>query len=137
MHRVRAVKICSDMSKARSHILIAEDDTRAAAQLRRHFEHRRFRVSVAHDGAAAYASFVGDPADIVLTDYRMPMMKGVGLMIRLRQHSPGLPIIIASALPLSELRAGARGDPGIIVMQKPLSLRDVEASIRRLLCTDS
>ena len=51
-------------------------------------------MTLAGDGAAALAAFDADPADLLLTDIRMPRKDGYALIAELRTRQPTLPVVI-------------------------------------------
>lgn len=109
-----------------AHVLVAEDEDLVAVVLAEILESHGFRVTVAHNGLQAYEADRNDPADLLLTDMRMPVMDG-GVLIRLiRERRPNLPVIVMTGfseyLPLEE--------PGrLIVVRKPFNF---DALIRRI-----
>lgn len=117
---------------AQPHMLIAEDEATAASQLEQYFHHRKYRVTLAADGAEALERFEKDPAQVVVTDYKMPRMTGLELIERLREITSDLPIIVVTALQEPELLERLTEDSRIRVVPKPISLRDLEAAISEL-----
>ena len=79
---------------ASPHILIAEDEGLVALALADLLQNQGFRVTVAHNGKQALEADERDPADILLTDMRMPVMDGRELIQRVRQRRPDLPVIV-------------------------------------------
>jgi CheY-like chemotaxis protein len=80
------------------HILLVEDERLTAMVLRSMLEHRGFRVTCAYNGLEALTSFTADPADLVVTDLKMPKMNGYELVSALRRINEKLPIIIATGI---------------------------------------
>lgn len=39
----------------------------------------------------------GDPIDVAILDYKLPGMNGFELAVRLKQHDPGIPILMISS----------------------------------------
>jgi CheY-like chemotaxis protein len=78
------------------HILIVDDLDDVTTVFQYYFESLGYRVSVAAHGDAALALEESDPADLVITDLRMPGMGGRELVMRLRQRRAELPIIMMS-----------------------------------------
>lgn len=65
---------------AMPHVLIAEDENLVALAMAFVLESEGYRVTVACNGAEAVESDVDDPADILITDMRMPVMDGAALI---------------------------------------------------------
>lgn len=120
-----------------SHILLVDDEPDALRELGLFLERRGYAVSMATDGEAALASFARHPADVVITDLRMPRRDGESLMRELRAREPGLPIIvITGVLPLAD------EDPELIdqfegltrwVLRKPLSFQELTRCLQEAL----
>jgi CheY-like chemotaxis protein len=58
-----------------------------------------YDVRFAADGLDALQQALSDRPDLVLTDFRMPRLDGVGLVTRLRERDRSLPILMMSAAP--------------------------------------
>jgi DNA-binding response OmpR family regulator len=78
-------------------LLYVEDDEALLEQAKRVFDAIFARTYTARDGIEALSLFEKEPADIVISDIKMPRMNGVELCRRLRQRHPTLPIILTSA----------------------------------------
>lgn len=78
------------------HVLIAEDETLVALAMAFILESEGYRVTVACNGVEAVEADVDDPADILITDMRMPVMDGAALIRAIRERRPDLPIIVVS-----------------------------------------
>jgi DNA-binding response OmpR family regulator len=96
-------------------VLIAEDSTTQAVQIRGLLEEAGFEVDVADNGRAALSRLeAGQPCDLVLTDMMMPAMDGLELVRAIRVHHAGLPVILITAqgtdaLAIEALEEGASG----------------------------
>lgn len=110
-------------------ILLAEDDPAVSYILTRYLEKAGFAVRAAPDGHAALALFDAEPADLVVTDFRMPGMNGEELIVALRARQPGLPALIVSAYG-NEL--GVR-IPGVRILSKPVAADELVGLVRDLL----
>jgi len=81
----------------------------------------------------ALGLFGEEPFDLVITDYKMPEMSGLELIIALRAQSPELPIILLSGyvepLGLSERSTGAN----IVIMKCANEVNHLIRATNRLL----
>jgi signal transduction histidine kinase/CheY-like chemotaxis protein len=79
--------------------------------------------------SAALAAFRADPGsfDAVLTDERMPELSGSDLIREVRRIRGGVPVVLMSGY------VGMKGIDADVVVRKPLSTRDLAASIARAL----
>lgn len=76
------------------HILVAEDEALAAMALEDFLSRKGFRVTLAQDGVEALERHRSDPADLVITDLRMPRMDGRALVRELRAQDAALPLLV-------------------------------------------
>jgi len=69
------------------------------------------KIHVASSGADALEQFSQQKYDLVVTDYKMPRMDGLELIVRLRKQAPDIPIVLVSGfvdtLGLNEASSGA------------------------------
>ena len=110
-------------------ILLAEDDPAVSYILMRYLDKAGFAVRAAPDGRAALALFDTEPADLVVTDFRMPGMNGEELILALRARQPALPALIVSAYG-NDLSVQI---PGVRVLNKPVAADELVALVRDLL----
>ncbi len=83
------------------------------------------------DGAAGLRRLeAGDPVDVVLTDLKMPGMRGWEVVKVIKERWPDLPvgIITGTRELLAELR-----EPVDVVIDKPVGLKNLQPALRRLL----
>ncbi|HSV29114.1 MAG TPA: ATP-binding protein, partial [Candidatus Omnitrophota bacterium] len=79
-----------------AHIMVVDDETKAAETLAHTLREMGYRVSLCSSGSQAYDLFMADPADVVITDLRMPAGGGEQLVEKLRDFDPLLPIVIVT-----------------------------------------
>jgi DNA-binding response OmpR family regulator len=77
-------------------VLIIEDDQMFRMTLSAFLEDSGYLVMEAADGAEGVDLFSREHPDIVLTDLRMPVLDGFGVIVRLREMSPGTPVIVVT-----------------------------------------
>jgi HD-like signal output (HDOD) protein/CheY-like chemotaxis protein len=83
---------------ARPHILFVDDEPSMLSGLRRMLRAQRDRwdLSFVEGGVAALETMKAHPADVVVSDFRMPGMDGAGLMQIVRDEYPGTARVILS-----------------------------------------
>lgn len=125
------------MNGKRTEILVVDDDVLIREALAVVLEMAGYTVAQAADGLHALESLAARPADLVVTDLRMPRMDGYGLVSRLRRRRPRVPIIVLTGeAPGREMKAlaGGNGDR-IAVLHKPVVesalLRAVDSALGR------
>ncbi|NNJ11368.1 response regulator [Chloroflexales bacterium ZM16-3] len=113
-------------------VLIVEDEAGVRTFLVRAIEHLLpgAQVVAAADGRLGLAAFLLTPADLVISDNRMPNMSGIDLLCALREQST-VPFIMVSAEPSAERQAHRAGASAYLA--KPLTLSELRATIRSVL----
>lgn len=86
--------------------LIADDSPVVRLMVRRLLEAAGYHIREAPDGAQALAACQEDMPDVILLDWRMPVMNGLECLVRLRQLPGGAaPCVIFCSV---------ESDPGMI-----------------------
>ncbi|MGH9870205.1 MAG: sigma-54-dependent transcriptional regulator [Candidatus Polarisedimenticolia bacterium] len=119
------------MPEARARILIADDEPVARQMLGQILADEGHDVVLAPDGIEALHLVEQFPPDLLLTDLRMPGLDGYGLLLKVRQAHPRLPVVIMTAQgtirsAVDALRAGA-----FDYLTKPVPLEDLARVVRR------
>ena len=98
-------------SAALGSILLVDDNKLGLSARKSVLEELGHRIATASNGADALEQFGDREFDLVVTDYKMPRMDGLELIIGLRKIEPELPVILISgfvdALGLNEESTGA------------------------------
>lgn len=111
------------------HILVVDDEPLAATAIGDFLARKGHRTTIAHGGQEALESYARDPADLVITDIRMPGGDGNMLIASLRQLDARLPIIVVTG----QIELGVMGlDQDPPVLKKPVDLRKLLAMIDRM-----
>lgn len=89
-------------------ILIVDDETIQLESIKRGLRNKGHRVAGAADGCRAL-ELIQNPNDfdLVLTDFAMPGMNGIELLIRIREERHGLPVLIMTAYGDDDLKRTA------------------------------
>jgi two-component system alkaline phosphatase synthesis response regulator PhoP len=113
-------------------ILIVEDEKDLVKLLQYNLEQQHYRVTSAHDGQAALASFRKEKPDLVLLDLMIPKMDGLEVCRAIRQDSK-VPIIMVTAKKeeLDKVLGLELGADDYIT--KPFSVRELMARIKTIL----
>jgi CheY-like chemotaxis protein len=123
----------SRLSPAR--ILIVDDNSLGLLARKSVLEELGHAVTIASAPHDALDQFTRQPFDVVITDFKMPKMNGLELIVRMRKHNPDISVILISgftdALGLDEETTGAN-----IVIQKssnevPQLIRAVARLLRK------
>lgn len=119
----RLVKVTSPIR-----VLVIEDEPlvrEAVCDVVRFLGHR---VTAAPDGLSGVELFERDPYDLVITDLLMPRLAGWGVIERVRQADPAVPVIILTGAATSDDLDRARA-ARIRLLEKPLRIQDLRAAI--------
>jgi two-component system response regulator AtoC len=93
-------------------VLVVDDDAAVGMVLTALLVQAGMKAKHVASGEAALRALEGAPADVVVTDLRMPGMDGMELLARIAATSPELPVIVVTAhgtvpLAVEAMRAGA------------------------------
>lgn len=106
-------------------ILMVDDEPDILDSMRDLLEttHPDIRVETASSGEEALAILRETSVDLILTDYRMPNMSGIDLLVQAAALQPDATRIMITAYPDPALAARAAKDAGIALMiSKPFDL---------------
>jgi two-component system response regulator MprA len=123
----------SDPSPAALRILVVEDDAQLSALLARQLSGLGYTVEAVSDGRAAITTLGKAQFDAILLDRLLPAIEGVEVLRRIRAEGVETPVILLTALGLTQervegLEAGA--DDYIV---KPFEIDELNARIRAVL----
>lgn len=65
-------------------------------------------ILTAENGEKALKVLESTPVDVVMTDLRMPVMDGFGLISQMKKMYPGIPVIILSSFLYPELETSLK-----------------------------
>ncbi len=107
---------------APAHVLLIEDDTNLAANLRQVLEDEGFTVTHCTRGDDGLSQAGSAPFDVVLTDLRLPGLGGLDLVGQLHEAQPRLPIILMTAHGTIETAIEATKLGAYDYLQKPFEM---------------
>jgi CheY-like chemotaxis protein len=112
-------------------VLMVEDE---AATLRFYLAGLRgmqeFRLLAAENGAEALAVLQASPVDVVVTDLKMPVLDGYGLLAILAEKYPSLPVIVLTAVAEPGMLVRAERLGALRILAKPVKLSLLMEEIR-------
>lgn len=116
-------------------VLVVDDLPDVRAICSEYLAFRGFRVAAAEDGLAGLARAFELHPDLILMDLSMPGLGGLEATGRLKRdrRTRDIPVIALTAHALPEERDEARAAGCDAVLTKPVSLKDLERSVRRTL----
>lgn len=116
-------------------VLVAEDEKVVRELIVSMLELQGYSVLVGKSGKKALSAINchDGPLDLLLTDVIMPDMSGKDLHNRLSQNFPGLKTIYMSGYTENVIAYHGVLDPQVNFLQKPFSVKDLEAKIREVM----
>lgn len=124
---------------AQRRILIADDESYVTQILALNLQRRGFAVDVAGDGQAAYELAMAHVPDLLITDYQMPVIDGLGLCARLKSNpmTAHVPVLMLTARGHTLTEDELASTNIRVVLPKPFSLRELFPKIERALCPEA
>lgn len=114
------------------HILLIEDDQKAARLLARGLQEEGFEVAVAHSAEEAHASLLAT-SHLVILDWMLPGKDGIAVCRELRERDPQLPILMLTARDATADRIAGRNTGADDYLTKPFVFDELLARVRALL----
>ncbi len=116
-------------------ILLVEDDHDVRAYVVEILRELHYRVLEAHDADSALGIVDRNDVrvDLLLTDVVLPGMNGRQLAETLKVREPGIRVLFMSGYSRDAIVHEGRLDPGVELMQKPLTQEILEEKVRAIL----
>jgi len=116
-------------------VLVVDDDPLILTVVDLMVRHAGHTVRTASDGTTALDVLAEAPADVLVSDIRMPGMSGLELAHLVRKDYPNIPIILMTGY-LSEYSNGSASQIGVDgILKKPFKSTDLIAAISRAVTT--
>jgi two-component system, cell cycle sensor histidine kinase and response regulator CckA len=118
----------TETGSAGRQLLFVDDDQLVRQSWSTLLERRGWQVTRARDGEEAWSYLVQSPRrwDVVLTDYAMPRLNGVGLGERIRAMDPPPPVVLLSGN-LDEAGSHLPRELFAAVLRKPIEAAELDA----------
>ena len=114
-------------------VLVVDDEAEVRAELVEYLEYRGYKVVEAENGADGMAVFETAPADVVITDIRMPKVDGHDFISQLRELAPAVPIVAITGQYSPTDLGKATKLRATVTLKKPFGLRELARHLERLL----
>lgn len=111
-------------------ILLVEDEIAISISASMVLEDEGFAVLVAHDGAEGLELAQTEAPDLIISDYMMPRMDGLSMIMALRRISAEPPIILSTSISCDKLPADYAGGHNAF-LQKPYRDDDLLQAVRQ------
>ncbi|MFM2091589.1 MAG: hypothetical protein RLZZ127_2078 [Planctomycetota bacterium] len=90
------------------------------------------QVRTAKDGLHALRALEAEPADLLITDIRMPGMGGLKLLLKAKEKWPDMPVVMMTAFASVESAVESMRQGAYDYLMKPFGIDQVEALLLRL-----
>jgi len=117
-------------------IYIVDDERNMASAIARTLERCGYTCNWFTDAESALAAFEKEPADLVLTDQRMPGMDGIEFMRQLHRIKANLPVILITAFGGIASAVKAMKEGAFDYVTKPFDNTELRALVGRALRLD-
>jgi len=114
-------------------ILVVDDDQKLLNMLRRTLAYEGFNVLTAADGNAALGAALAHPPDVIVLDWMMPGLDGIGVMRRLRAAGDKTLVLMLTARDAVEDRVEGLETGADDYLAKPFAPAELLARLRALL----
>lgn len=114
-------------------LLVAEDDQRLGASLKKGLEQHHYAVDLVDNGEDALALGLAVPYDLIILDILLPCLDGYEVCKQLRHQRRKAPILFLTALDSIDQRVNGLDLGADDYLTKPFAFRELEARVRALL----
>ncbi|MFP4308348.1 MAG: sigma-54-dependent transcriptional regulator [Desulfococcaceae bacterium] len=116
-----------------SHILVVDDEERMRHLLAIMLERKGYQVSRAGDGKEALELLWNAPADMVITDIKMPRMDGLELLAEIRRRGTPCPVVFITAFATIDSAVDAMRRGAADYVTKPFEEERILLTVERTL----
>ncbi len=124
-------------AKAHPRILVVEDDEEMRSLVEEILLEEGYRAVCAADSLSALIVLLGEGADLLVADWKMPVIDGLQLVASARRSLPGLPVVFVSAYVSSDLRRRAIERGVFSILSKPFHRSELLAHVEAALAADA
>ena len=114
-------------------ILVVDDEEQMRDLLAKVLERKGYQVSVSGDGAEALALLEKEPADLVVTDVRMPGLNGMEALRAIKELNPEIVVIIMTAFGSIDQAVQAVKEGAYDYINKPFKIDEMLLTIEKAL----
>ncbi len=115
----------------RFHIVVAEDDPGLLQTIVGYLAELGHRVRGAECGERAFQLLVEEPADVLVTDVKLPGQDGLDLARQAREHFPGLIVLVVTGFASIDTAVQAMREGAADYLPKPFAMSQLRFAIER------
>jgi len=113
-------------------VLIADDEQSQRLILSGYLKQKGYNIFEAASGLEALKITDNNLVDIVLSDFRMPDMNGIELLVKLKEKNPEIAVVIITAFGTIENAVKAMKEGAFDYLTKPVDLDELDMIIKRI-----
>jgi DNA-binding NtrC family response regulator len=121
------------MGKFVPKIFVIDDDAASCRTLRLHYGQRGFEVDTASNAGEGLGKLLETPADVVVSDIRMPGRSGLELLEDIREHLPDVPVIMITAFQDLDSTVAAMHGGAVDYVPKPIDIDELDEAVDKAL----
>jgi len=118
-----------------SRLLVVDDDRDMRAYLEDELREAGYAVRTAADAIDGLITLLGETPDVVVLDWKMPIINGLTLLSSIRRCAPDVPVILVSAYAPPETAVRALREGAHAFLAKPFAisqlLEEIEGALSR------
>jgi len=114
-------------------ILVVDDEEQMRDLLAKVLERKGYEVSVCGDGAEALTLLEREPADLVITDVRMPGLNGMEALRAVKELNPEIVVLIMTAFGSIDQAVQAVKEGAYDYINKPFKIDEILLTIQKAL----
>lgn len=116
-------------------ILVIDDNKSTTDALKQIITEKGFEALTAANAEDGYQIFKKNPADLVITDMKLPGVSGIDLLRRIREEDENIPVIVITAFGTVESAVKAVKLGAFDFITKPFSIEEIEIKIDKAINT--
>lgn len=106
-------------------ILLVDDEPDIISELSQFLEHHGYDVLTAANGKEAVSAYKKNKPDVIISDYRMPVMNGFELMLKIKGINKNAKVILMSAVVDLDPFVMVKDSSAYDFIQKPIDLQEL------------
>lgn len=112
-------------------IMFVDDDKVTGSVMQRNCDSAKYCCTVFDNAEACLNEFSENPADLVITDLRMPGMNGFDLLSKLREIDAEIPVLVMTGYSSVENAVEAMKRGATDFIKKPFDFQELKLMIER------
>ena len=113
-------------------ILIIDDEEDLCSLLAKILSEKKYKVITANTARAGISQIKKNSLDLILLDLKLPDVKEIKFLSRIRKDYPEIPVIMVSAYGTEEIKKEAKGLGAYEFIDKPFTAEKILKEIRKV-----